>query len=558
MKKRILLILSIIAILCCFFAITASAQKEITGVTHTYYVVTSQTSDKALELQGEGKETIVLSEVYASTVSSTEADWIAQFEEGSHIELIFAESIVETVSDKVGILLNKSITVTVRYNGYCHLITGIGNRENVFVLKHSGAQINFIGSTNIYDENGDVIKDFTYDPNDLSKNAVQVRHGKVYCWVFDGSVYAENIRSLTGEEFVYTTDDNSGTDPSAINTYEFVDCSIKSGSVGLGFNGKDSAKKIVIVRRGYCDRIQGYTICNGTLFENCEIDSFEMDCWGISNQFAEFVNCKIGKINLSSGRTHLKLIDCTVEEKNISQSGDGGGDSFILVYTSPSCEAPGNCKILRTTNKGTAQDLYVDVANAYNAENSTALGHNVAWDLSFNGIKYLSTCLATKSCTRCDLTEDSIEIGAIIVPKGYSCFENPENPYVCIGFDINLNAVAQYEEITGGKINFGAAVAIKEKIGQGVCPLDENGNAITLSSGNVIKVDVTEFACVAFDVKVILGESHLDTDILMSGYIIEKYGEKIDISYIQEDKNSLVENGNFAYISYNQILAKNS
>ncbi|MBQ8145535.1 MAG: hypothetical protein IJ039_02015 [Clostridia bacterium] len=557
MKKRVLLILSIIAILCCFFAITASAQKEITGVTHTYYVVTSQTSNKALELQGEGKETIVLSEVYASTVSSTEADWIAQFEEGAHIELIFAESIVESVSDKVGILLNKAITVTVRYNGYCHLITNTQNRENVFVLRHSGAQINFIGSTNIYDENGDVIKNFTYDPNDLSKNTVQIRHGKVYCWVFDGSVYAENISSLTGEELVYTIDDDSSADTPTVNTYEFVDCSIKSSSVGLGLIGKDSTKKIVIVRRGYCNSIQGYTICNGTLFENCEIDKFQMDCWGISNQMAEFINCKIGTIVLSSGRTHLKLIDCTVEEENISQSGDGGGDSFILVYTSPSCEAPGNCKILRSTGKGTAQDLYVDVADAYNAENSAALGHNAAWNLSFNGIKYLSTCLATKSCTRCDLTENSIEIGAIIVPKGYSCFEDPEKPYVCMGFDINLKAIAQYEEITGGKINIGAVVAIKEKIGQGVCPLDENGNAITLSSGNVIKVDITEFACAALDVKVTLGEGHLDTDILMSGYIIEEDGEKIDISYIQEDKSSLVENGNFAYVSYSQVLAKN-
>ena len=42
--KKLLLILSVLVIFSCLFALTVSAEKEITGVTNTYYVVASQDS----------------------------------------------------------------------------------------------------------------------------------------------------------------------------------------------------------------------------------------------------------------------------------------------------------------------------------------------------------------------------------------------------------------------------------------------------------------------------------------------------------------------------------
>ncbi len=552
MKKRLLLVISIIAVMCCFLALTASAEKEITGVTDTYYIVASQDSEAALALQNEGKETIVLSEVYAATNSPTDTDWIAQFEEGSHIELIFAESIVESVNDYAGILLNKAITLTVRYNGFCHLVTN-ARRENVFVLKHSGAQLNLIGSTDIYDENGNVLKDFTYNSSDLTKNMVQVRHGKVYCWVFDGDVYAENVRTSTGEEFVYTIDDNNtSADPSVINTYEFVDCAISSSATGICADGKDSAQKIVITRGGYYNHIKANTICNGTLFENCEIGIFEMDCWAITKQLAEFVNCTIGKISTKSGRTHLKLIDCTIEESNISVGDDGGGDGFVMIFTTADCENAGTYNLKRTTSRGTAFP-WQEMVDAFLAENSVALGHLDTLSFTFADAKYLSTCTATTACSRCERAS-SETIEAMFIALGFSYFEDTQKPSICIGFDINRDAIARYEELSGCTVSFGAAVAAESRLGTSNAPLDENGNAVELEAGKVLAVDVKEYNPASFNIKIILNESHLDTSVLLTGYIKVQNGDALEISYMQNTQ-ALVADNVFTYVSYNSLVS---
>ena len=96
MKRKFLLIMSIFAVLCCLFTLSTFAQDGDPAVTDTFYVVTSQESQAALDLKAEGKNVVVLAEIYASTSGSTTSgsDWIDSFEEGSHIELIFAENIV--------------------------------------------------------------------------------------------------------------------------------------------------------------------------------------------------------------------------------------------------------------------------------------------------------------------------------------------------------------------------------------------------------------------------------------------------------------------------------
>ena len=133
--KKLLIVLSMLVIFSCFFALSISAEKEITGVTNTYYVVSAKESDVALSLEAQGKETVVLGEIYSSTISLSETDWIAQFNEGAHVELIFAENIVESVGETVGILLGKAITLTVRYNGFCHLVTNKVGKANRIIIE---------------------------------------------------------------------------------------------------------------------------------------------------------------------------------------------------------------------------------------------------------------------------------------------------------------------------------------------------------------------------------------------------------------------------------------
>ena len=86
--KKFTFFLCALAILSCIFAISIFADE---AVTDTFYVVSSQDSEVAVDLKAQGKNVVVLSEIYASTSEVKASDWIAGFESDSHIELIFAE-----------------------------------------------------------------------------------------------------------------------------------------------------------------------------------------------------------------------------------------------------------------------------------------------------------------------------------------------------------------------------------------------------------------------------------------------------------------------------------
>ena len=551
--KKMLFVLSVLVIFSCFFALSVSAQKEITGVTNTYYVVSAKDSDVALSLEAEGKETLVLSEIYSSTSTLNENDWIAQFDDGAHIELIFAENIVEEVG-QVGILLSKAITLTVRYNGFCHLVTNRASWENVFVLRNGGAQLNLIGSSEIYDENGNVIKDFTYSPNDLSKNVVQIYHTKVYAWVHSGGVYAENIRSSTGQELVYVQSTvNNGN-----NVYEFVDCAAISSTTAIGLMGQGQGYKIVKINGGYYNNVVLHTVLNGSLIENCEIDSFTMDCWNIGGQMLELKGCTIGSITTYTGRTHLTLIDCKFDVSKLSLGSDGGGKCYALIYNTATCENAGILNIYRNGNGTTP--VTDDSRYPYSlveeyASNNPKLGHIFSYTFSWaDNNTYAGTCTALSTCERCGGTE-SEEIEPMITKKGFSVPMFGTIRCILLGFEINHDAIARYEELSGSSIEHGIVVALEQSL-NGENPLDENGNPAALEQGKVFKFDATAYETHSIVVfKINLTEEYFDTSVLMTGYIIETSASgDISVSYVQE---KFIEDGNFLFTSYN-IQANNA
>ena len=550
--KRIIFLICVFSMLLCFFTIGASAES---AVTDTFYVVSSQESPTALELKAQGKDVVVLSEIYASTKATAEGDWITSFTDGDHIELIFAENIIESVGTYTGILLDKAITLTVRYNGFVHLETNRVDKENTFVLKHSGAKINLIGTSKIYDENGDVITDFTYSTTDLEKNMLQIHHSKVYCWIYDGDAYVENIRASTGQELIFTTDDNSTAEASYNNTYEFVDCALHSGTTAVGLEGRDNARKYIKITGGYYSKVLAQTVLTGSYIKNCELGSFSMDCWSISNQMLVFENATItGKITTATGRTHLSFYDCNIDTAKLSLGGDGAGSSYALVYTAADCENDGTLNVYKQ-GKGatpvnddskyaqTVVDFYADPQNK-------AFGHTYGWEYIFEGDKYLSSGVASNACATCGDTLESQSLDTMFVSLGYSVPEFGANLSITLGFKINTEAIKQYEALSGTALTYGFVVALEERIGAGVCPLDQSGEAIILDQGNVIKVDLSSEPNSYADLKVSLPKEHADTTLLMCNYIIEAKGEELAISYAQNGAQ-LVENGNFTYVSYN-------
>ena len=558
--KKLVLFLTVLTFVCFIFAVSAYAAPFGGEVTDTFYVVASQGSEVANALTAEGKSVVVLAEIYADTRQTSGNDWIDAFEDGDHIEFIFAENIIESVGDFKGILLNKAITLTVRYNGFVHLITDAKrDKENVFVLRNGSANINLLGSSEIYDENGEVIKNFTYSSTDLSKNKVQIRHPKVYCWVHDGGAYVENIRSTTGQELVYVDNDDSSADTDIRNTYEFVNCSLYSGTDPVGLQGQGAAHKYVKICGGYYSSMTLHTIYSGSYIKDCTVGKFTMDCWGIPSQMLIFENVTVeGSITTYTGRTHLSFYDCNIDVTKLSLGSDGGGSCYALVYKTAGCEAgeltvykngngstPVNGKDVNSDSRyaQTVEDFYADPANV-------GLGHTYDWAFNYEGARFLSALCATNECIRCGNTIDTVTVGAMFTTLGYSVPEFGSELAITVGFAINKDAIAQNEKLTGSKINYGCVVALKDRLGEFNAPLDANGDAVTLEQGNVLKADITGTDNSYMDLKVYLTEEHKDVSLLMSGFITEANDDAFGVFYMQFG-NSLVENNAFEYISYN-------
>lgn len=544
MKRRFLLILTIAAAICCIFALSVSADEI-----QEYYLVQSLDSEAALSLQAEGKTNILDVAKLISSNNSTPGPFFDTVSDGDSIKLTLAEDIVTNGSEGVGILINKAITVTVVYNGFTHVVPN-GSRYSGFLLRNSGAQLNLFGSRAM-DENGEFSTKFEKPVVTNNKittpGNVDAAHNKVYVWVFNGSVYAENMRTSTGQEFVYTESNEYGS-------YEFKNCACTSGSYSIGLQGQ--VNKHIKIENGYYVGIQAFTVLTGSYTKNATItgNGISMDCWGIKYNVWEFTNCSISKIATSTGRTHFKLIDCKFDVSTLALGGDGGGPCYALIYTSPTCESDGTLNVYRQ-GTGTAPDnkdeLYASLVTEFYADpQNKAFGHSYGWEYIFDGAKYLTACTAQNICSSCKNITESVNIDAMFMFLGYSVSEFGESNLIAMGIKINSNAIADYEELTGATINYGFVVALKDKLGDNRVPLDANGEAVYLESGNVIKAELSSFKHSYADLMIEIPNAHIDTLLLMSAYITEQYGDSLEISYAQ-NISSLVENNQFSYISYN-------
>lgn len=554
MKKKLLLVLSLAAVLCCLLALSVCAEDNAPAVTHTFYVVQSQDSQAAIDLKAQDKEVIVLSEVYASTAKGATNPWLDNFANGSHIELIFAENIVESIDTDWGIVLSKKITLTVKYNGFSHYVTNTG-RSNAFVLRHADASIRFIGTHAIDGEDGQISHSFKANSANLDGSNVDVYHGKVYCWIYDGDAYAYNVRAKTGEEFIFTTVDDDASN-SKTNTITVHSCAV----YWIGISG-DADKKIIDFKDSYIENTDFESLCTGSVIDNCVFGNnyFYMDCHGITNQMLIIKNCTLDKVKTDTGRTHVTFIDCKINFSNFTLGSDGGGAGYALVYTSVACETDGELKVYKNGSGTTpVNDQFTNndskyaqtVADFYADPQNKAYGHSYGWEFSFNGAKYLSACTAQNACASCKDVIESVNIDAMLVFLGYSVPEFGQIHSITLGIQINSKAISDYEGLTGSLLNYGFTVALKDKLGEGAVPLDANGEAVVLQSGNVIKADITGEKNAYADLVVSIPDTHVDTLLLMCAFVIEQKGDSLEISYAQ-NSDSLVESNLFSYISYN-------
>ena len=125
---------------------------------------------------------------------------------------------------------------------------------------------------------------------------------------------------------------------------------------------------------------------------------------------------------------------------------------------------------------------------------------------------------------------------------------------IYIGFSANYDAIADYERISGNKVNFGIVAASQAILGTST-PLDENGNAVTFENGAVIKAPVgneVKYATYELRITGFTTEAHKDAMLLMASYVhvTNSDGETVSVDYLQTKQ---VKNNEFYFVSYNSF-----
>lgn len=537
MKKRLLFTLALVLALALALSIVAFAEENVPTVTDELYLVQSLDSEAGVALTNQGKTNIItIDDLLCSTAETfTATTYFDSYADGSHIEITLAENIVIKSQGDVGILINNPVTVTVIFNEYTFAVYGgvRDNRRDMFVMNDANATLRLIGSYGkLADESNNIVVPTITNGEITSNNHnLDVYHNaKVCVWVYNGNVFIDNMRAFCGEEVVYCMD-NEG-DASVDNTFEFKNCVFDSNTEAIGLLGRASSKKIILADNCYIETLHCETVLSGSKVTNCVLGAggINLDCYGIAGQLFEFENCVIPKTTTATGRTHLQFTDCTFEISTVSLGSDGGGKSYLYVITTPDCENAGT----KTTYLNGNMSGQVDAEYSLN---NPKLGHTKAGEptaLSYtNGFD--ANGFYSFDCSVCEknYTESEGTAKPIFTAKGYSFKEDTTNGHgIAGGYTVNHTARAEYEKISGTKLEFGIimfnvnsdqAKALNEK-------LFNNGKLTITEKALQIDATSTSYSIINFSIDG-FKEASLGLELAISLYVTEIIGEGEGATY---------------------------
>ena len=124
--------------------------------------------------------------------------------------------------------------------------------------------------------------------------------------------------------------------------------------------------------------------------------------------------------------------------------------------------------------------------------------------------------------------DEKVRLEQIFSFKGYSFGPNGS---MAVGYDIDYEAKALYEELTGVTLDIGVVFAGFDNL-SGNQPLDASGNAIALQVGKVVKANLTNFDYTSYDFMLTdIDDSIKDVKLVIAAYIYDGENAK----YVQEN-----------------------
>ncbi len=139
------------------------------------------------------------------------------------------------------------------------------------------------------------------------------------------------------------------------------------------------------------------------------------------------------------------------------------------------------------------------------------------------------------------------EMPALFACLGYSAPENGDGG-ITLGFLVNNEAVAEYEEMTDKVVNYGVFAVSGKKLGDNEI-FGEDGTA----AGGVLSFEITT-SFEAFEIKIdgFKTDDQKEAMLAIGAYVKVTEGEEVTYSYLQE--SAPADGENYHFTSYNGVL----
>ncbi len=185
----------------------------------------------------------------------------------------------------------------------------------------------------------------------------------------------------------------------------------------------------------------------------------------------------------------------------------------------------------------------------YNACDAFHAGqHDYDVEYGFAGEKYLSDYCAYSTCKNCGKKATEVISGALFTNKGYSAAEYAGGG-MSIGFKVNKAAILAYEEATGKTVSYGVFAVLADVIKENDI-FDADGKALA----GVITADITDTDFDIFNLKIVgFTGDQVEKDLAMGAYvgIADKDG-KTEYAYLQDVTTE--KNDKYYFASYNDVV----
>ena len=227
----------------------------------------------------------------------------------------------------------------------------------------------------------------------------------------------------------------------------------------------------------------------------------------------------------------------------------GSKDECNAMVSTLKAQSTGSYMTFITADEATEETGagYGIIHTEYNRCDAFYEGEHLTAEQAYEFTSFMEKSYVKSTCPRCEQGTVLKEIAPLFTCKGYS---GPEfaDAGIAIGFTVNNEAIAEYEEITGKTLKYGVFAVLQSRLGDNNV-FSKDG---TVADG-VINAEITNYEFVAFELKIVgFTDEHKDTKFAMGAYVAVTEGEETEYSYMQVGTPNA--NEKYCFVSYNDIV----